>query len=198
MDLRLGFLSSHNGTLVKAIVREINEGELDAKARVIISNNPNSLVLDFANKSRIPNYCVNSKNSTNPDEAILGKLKEYDVNLVLCAGYMKKVEDVLIDFYQNRMLNIHRSLLPKYGGEGMHGRAVIQKIIDSDDVESGATVHVVTSSYDSGRILAQYKFPRYENDTVETLEARLIKVECAMYPQVLRDIQQGLINLDEE
>ena len=198
MELKLGFLSSHGGSLVRAIVREINEGGLDAEAKVIISNNPNSLVLEFANKNKIPNCCVNSKNSDNPDAAILEKLREYDVNLVLCAGYMKKVGDMLIENYKNRILNNHRALLPKYGGEWMWGRAVHEAVIASSDAETGATVHIVNSRYDSGKILTQYKVPRYKNDTPETLEKRVLKIECIMYPQVLRDIQQGLINLDEE
>lgn len=198
MELKLGFLSSHGGSLVRAIVGEINEGDLNAQAKVIISNNQNSLVLNFAHKNKIPNYCINYKNSDNPDEGILEKLREYDVNLVLCAGYMKKVGDLLIENYKNRILNIHRALLPKYGGEGMWGRAVHEAVINSSDTESGATIHLVNSIYDSGRIIAQYKVPRYQNDTPETLEKRVLKLECMMYPQVLRDIQQGLINLDEE
>ncbi len=198
MDLRLGFLSSHNGTLVKAIVREINEGELIAQPKIIIGNNPNSGVLGYAKKSSIPGYCINPKNSQNPDKSILEKLQEYEVNFVLLAGYMKKVGEVIIDSYPNRILNIHRSLLPKYGGEGMYGKVVLEAILKSGDAETGATVHIVNSNYDTGRILAQYKFPVYQTDTIESLERRLLKVECMMYPQVLRDIQAGLINLDEE
>ncbi|MBI2045207.1 phosphoribosylglycinamide formyltransferase [Candidatus Pacearchaeota archaeon] len=198
MELRLGFLSSHNGTLVRAIVNEIKSGELEAQAKVVISNNLNSQVLEFSRASKIPNYCINSKNSVNPEEAILEKLKEHEVNLLLCAGYMKKVEDIIIKAYNNRILNIHRALLPKYGGEGMWGRAVHEAVIASNDSETGATVHIVNSNYDSGRIIAQYKVPRYKNDTPETLEKRVLKIECVIYSQVLRDIQQGLIDLDED
>ena len=198
MELRLGFLSSHGGSLVKAIVNEVNEGYLDAEAKVIISNNQASKVLEFAHKNQIPNYCINSINSNNPYEILLKKLKEHDVNLVLCAGYMKKVGELLIDNYKNRILNIHRALLPRHGGEGMYGRAVHEAVINSPDTETGATIHLVNSFYDSGRIIAQYKVPRYKTDTPETLESRVLKLECMMYPQVLRDIQQGLINLDEE
>ena len=198
MELRLGFLSSHRGSLVRATVREIDEGELDAQAKVVVSNNLNSLVLEYARRKGIPNHCINDLNAGNPDEYMLKTFRKYDVNLVLCAGYMKKVGDILIGGYKNRILNIHRALLPKYGGKGMWGRAVHEAVINSKDTESGATVHLVNSDYDSGRILAQYKVPRYEKDTPETLEERVLKIECVLYPQVLRDIQTGLIDLDEE
>jgi len=198
MELKLGFLSSHGGSLVKAIIKETKEGELEAKAKVIVSNNPDSLALEFAKIIRIPHCCINAKNSENPDESILKVMREHDVNLILCAGYMKKVGDVLINSYRNRILNIHRALLPKYDGKGMYGRAVHEAVIKSSDTETGATVHIVDSNYDAGRILAQYKVPRYEKDTAETLEKRVLKIECVLYPQVLRDIQLGLIDLNKD
>lgn len=196
MDLQLGFLASHNGSNVKAIVEAIEIGQLEGLAKVIISNNTNAQVLEFAKEKNIPYYCLNAKSMPLLDDKILEKLYEHEVNLVVLAGYMKKVGEKIIQSYENRILNIHPSLLPKYGGKGMYGQKVHEAVINSSDIESGATVHIVVPEYDKGRILAQYKVPRYERDTPDTLAERVLRIEHVLYPQVLEDIQKELIILD--
>ncbi|MFA7707987.1 MAG: phosphoribosylglycinamide formyltransferase [Candidatus Pacearchaeota archaeon] len=196
MDLHLGFLASHRGSNVKSILDLISTKELDAYPEVIISNNADSAVLDIAIERGIPNYCLNKKNCMDVDEAIAYILKKHDVNLVILAGYMKKIGEKTLNVYPNRILNIHPSLLPKYGGEGMYGRNIHQSVINSNDLESGATIHIVNKEYDKGKIIAQYKIPRYILDTPETLEERVLKIEHILYPQTLIDIQKGIISLD--
>ena len=110
---------------------------------------------------------------------------------------MKKVPDKVIDTFKNKILNIHPALLPKYGGRGMYGEKVHRAVISSQDTETGATVHVVNSEYDRGPILAQVKLPRYNNDTIETLSQRVLKFEHELYSQVLRDINKGVIILED-
>ncbi|RME77257.1 phosphoribosylglycinamide formyltransferase [Candidatus Woesearchaeota archaeon] len=194
--MRLGFLASHRGSNVEAILKEIEQGKLDARAKVIISNNPKAPVLNLGKEVNIPCYCLNKEITENPDEAILNVLRRHDVNLVVLAGYVKKIGIAVLDAYPNRMLNIHPSLLPKYGGKGMYGMRVHEAVIQSRDRESGATVHIVTQEYDEGRILAQYKVPRYERDTVQTLAERVLGIEHVLYPQTLKDIQRGILSLD--
>lgn len=196
MDLHLGFLASHRGSNVRAILEAIERKELDAHPEVLICNNPDAPVLTLAEEKGIPCYCLNVKNSENLDEAIIETLKNHKVNLVLLAGYMKKLGQAVIDAYPNRILNIHPALLPKYGGEGMYGIRVHEAVINSKDEESGATAHIVNSEYDAGRILSQYKVPRYEKDTPETLAERVLGAEHVLYAQVLKDIQRGIISLD--
>ena len=94
-------------------------------------------------------------------------------------------------------MNIHPSLLPKYGGKGMYGMRVHQAVIDSGDVESGATVHLVTEEYDVGRILGRLRAKRFQDDTAESLAGRVLDVEHILYTQVLRDIRGGVIKLSE-
>lgn len=196
MKLQLAFLASHKGSNVRSMVDEIKGGELKADARVIISNNPNAPVLELAKERNIPNFCLNKNNAENLDERILETLRNYKVNLVVLAGYMKKLEYKVIEAYPNRILNIHPALLPKYGGKGMYGMHVHEAVINSGDIESGATVHIVNEEYDKGRILAQYKVPRYERDTAETLAERVLRIEHILYPQTLVAIQRGIISLD--
>ncbi len=198
MELRLGFLASHRGSNVEAILDAIEKGELEARAEALICNNPGARVLELARERGIPSYCLNKNNTDNLDEAILSVLKKHNVNLLVLAGYLKKLGALVVKAYPNRILNIHPSLLPRYGGKGMYGLRVHEAVINSNDKESGATVHIVTEEYDAGRIIAQYKVPRYERDTPETLAERVLRVEHVLYPQVLMDIQKGIIILDEE
>ncbi len=199
-NLKIGFFASHNGSNVGAILENIKSGYLNAEAKIVISNNPDAGVLEIAKKNNVPALCLNAKNLpdkyTSLDEAILGTLAEHQVNLIVLAGYMKKISPAIIDVYKNRILNIHPALLPKYGGEKMYGEFVHQAVLQSDDTESGATIHLVTPEYDEGKILGQCKVPRYKNDTVATLSQRVLQFEHTLYSQVLKDIELKVIDLD--
>lgn len=181
--MHLGFLSSHRGSNVRAIIDAIEKKELEARVNVLICNNPDAPVLSLAEEKGIPCYCLNAKNNENLDEAIIEAIKNHKVNLVLLAGYMKKLGQSVIDAYPNRILNIHPALLPKYGGERMYGIRVHEAVINSEDEESGAIVHIVNSEYDAGRILAQYRVPRYKKDTPETLAERVLGLSIFFTPK---------------
>lgn len=200
MELRLGFMASHNGSNVEAIIGNIENKNLEALAKVVISNNSDAEVLKMARDKNIPYTCLSSKNYPDfnlLEQAIIGTMRDNDVNLVILAGYMKLLGEDVVNAYRNRILNIHPSLLPNHGGRGMYGIRIHEAVINSDDEETGATVHVVNGDYDDGRILAQCIIPRYERDTPETLAERVLRFEHVLYSQVLRDIQKGIINLDE-
>ncbi len=109
---------------------------------------------------------------------------------------MQIVEKGTLRYYRNRIVNIHPSLLPRHGGEGMYGRYVHEAVINSDDDESGATVHVVTEKIDKGRILTQRIVRRYKIDTPKTLAKRVLEAEHKLYPETLIEIQKGKIDLD--
>ena len=197
MELYLGFLASGRGSNVEAILKEIEKGNLKAEARVIISNKEEAGVLEVGRSRGLPSYYVEGEGEER-DLKILELLRQYGVNLVVLAGYLKKVGRTIIDAYPNRILNIHPSLLPKFGGKGMYGMHVHEAVIGAGERESGVTIHIVDEEYDSGRIIAQYAVPVYEKDTPETLARRVLAVEHVAYPQTLIAIQEGLIDLDGE
>ncbi|HLC81869.1 MAG TPA: phosphoribosylglycinamide formyltransferase [Candidatus Nanoarchaeia archaeon] len=200
MNLNLGFLASHDGSNVKAIMESIEQGRLRASPKVIISNNPNSGVLELAKNKNIPHYCLNEKNFPQKykslDLAIIKTLQEHQVNLVVLAGYMKKVGSQLLEAYHNRILNIHPSLLPKHGGKGLYGLKVHQAVLDYGDTEAGVTIHLANQEYDQGRILAQAKIKVLPNDTADSLASRVLKLEHALYSQTLIEIQTNRLDLD--
>lgn len=190
MELRLGFLVSGRGSNFEAILNSIERGELEAYPKVLLSSNPKAKALEIAKARNIPCCYISS------DEDIVRTLREYDVNMVVLAGYMRKLGEKVLEAYPSRITNIHPSLLPKYGGEGMYGMKVHDAVISSGDEESGATVHFVTSEYDSGKILAQCNVKRFVDDTPEKLAERVLAAEHILYPQTLIGIQKGRISLD--
>lgn len=197
--LRIGFLASHNGSNMQAIVDAIKRGELDAIPAVVISNNSNAFVLERARREGIPAYHISSKQYPNEDEldqAILDTLLKHNVNIVCLAGYMKKVGPKVLNHFKNRVLNIHPALLPKFGGKGMYGRFVHEAVLQAGETQSGCTVHLVDEVYDHGKILGQKVVPVYPHDTIETLAERVLEQEHKLYPEILQKIAKGEIKLD--
>lgn len=198
MELRLGFLASHNGSNMQAIIDACKKGILKAKPVVVISNNSNSGAIERAKKEGLPYYHLSSFTHPDPvhlDKAILDVLKKHNVNLVILAGYMKKLGPLVLNEYKNRVLNIHPALLPKYGGEGMYGKRVHEAVLKAKEKVTGVTIHIVTEEYDKGPILNQVMVEVLENDTVETLAERVLKVEHETYVKTIKMIEDGVIKL---
>lgn len=199
MKLRLGFLASHGGSNVQAILDACREGRLDAEPCVVISNNSDAMVLDRAMAARIPAFHLSSHvhpEAARLDEAILATLEKHRVNLIVLAGYMKKLGPKTLARFRGRVLNIHPALLPKYGGQGMYGNHVHEAVLAAGDKESGATVHLADAEYDEGRILAQKKVSVLADDTSESLAARVLEVEHQLYAETLQRIAKGEIKLE--
>jgi len=199
MKLRLGFLASHGGSNVQAILDACREGRLDAEPCVVISNNSDAMVLDRAMAARVPAFHLSSHVHPDParlDEAILATLEKHRVNLIVLAGYMKKLGPKTLARYRGRVLNIHPALLPKFGGRGMYGYHVHDAVLAAGEKESGATVHLADAEYDEGRILAQKKVPVMADDTSESLAARVLEVEHQLYADTLQRIAKGDIKLE--
>lgn len=189
--LNLGFLCSHGGSNMQAIVDNINSGKLDATACAVISNNATAFAITRAQNANIPNYIVNEKTFPNQvDEEIIRIFKSHNVDTIILAGYMKLVSELLISSFNNRVLNIHPALLPKFGGKCMYGNNVHKAVIEANETVSGATVHLVNSEYDKGRILGQAEVPVLVGDTTETLARRVLETEHKLYSSVLIKISQ--------
>lgn len=195
-ETRLGFLVSHRGSNMQAIIDACKRGELNAVPAVVITNNASSQALQRAQSESIPCYVANSRtcaDARSPDEFILKRLLEHRVDLVILAGYMKKVGTPVLSQFAGRIINIHPSLLPKYGGQGMYGLRVHQAVLAARESETGATVHLVEEDYDRGPILAQEKVFVTPDDTVETLAARVLEVEHKLFVKTLSRIICGEI-----
>lgn len=171
----IAVFSSHNGSGFDTIVEAIEAKELPINISLVISNNTNSPVLQKAQNKNIKSYIVNQKNTPNINARLIELLKQNECEYIFLAGYMKKLDSCITDNF--KVLNTHPALLPKYGGEGMYGKHVHEAVIASDDTISGVTIHEVNSEYDSGEIILQKVLHLSHDETVETLELKIKKLE---------------------
>ena len=199
-DMKLGFLASGSGTNMQAIVDACRDGRLPAEPVVAVGNNSRSRALERARRQGIPAFHLSSRTHPDPEEldaAIASVLGRCGADLVCLAGYMKLVGPRTLRAFEGRVLNIHPALLPKYGGRGFYGGAVHEAVLASGDTETGATVHLVDELYDHGPVLARVRVPVLAGDTPETLAARVLEQEHRLFPDTLRRIAAGEINLPD-
>jgi phosphoribosylglycinamide formyltransferase-1 len=189
LGLNLCVLASGSGSNLKAIIRAGKSRKIRSKVVLVISNNSDSKALLAARENNIPSYHLSNKLfSSQPefDKKFLALLKEYKVDLLILAGYMKLVSPAVTKKYKNRILNIHPALLPAYGGKGMYGLNVHKAVLKSGDKTTGATVHLVDDIYDNGAVVLQKKVRVKPGDTPETLQKRVLRAEHILYPEAIK------------
>jgi phosphoribosylglycinamide formyltransferase-1 len=196
--MNIGVLASHNGTNLQAMIDAHDNGKLDAKIAVVISNNSKSGALERARKHRIKYYHLSNK--THPDinsldEAICNALEEAAVDIVFLAGYMKKLGRLTLTRFKGKILNTHPALLPKFGGKGMFGINVHKAVIKSGEKESGVSIHIVDTEYDTGSVIRQCKVKVYNQDTPELLCERVLKCERNFIVETLQKIATNELEL---
>jgi len=196
--LRIGFLASHGGSGMRAIVAAIGSGELNAEARLLVSNNRDCAALQFARDHGLAWRHISAATEGGPDAAdaaIAEAMLQAGVNLVVLSGYMRKLGPAMLARYAGRILNIHPGLLPRFGGQGMYGRRVHEAVRAAGETATGATIHLVDSGYDTGPIIAQRRAPVLPHDTAEDIEARVKALEPGLYVETLKRIAEGEIAL---
>lgn len=197
---RLGFFASHGGSNFEAIAKACHAGQVHADPTVLIYNNPNAKVKERAASLNVAAFCMNASKFESLDDLdsrIIQVLSEHEVDLVILAGYMKKIGPKVLFTYSGRILNIHPALLPKYGGKGMYGMKVHEQVVHDREQESGATIHVVTKDYDEGPILAQGKVAVVDSDSAESLAKKVLLVEHQLYPSTIQAVISGEVRLPE-
>ena len=184
MPSRLAVLASGRGSNLQAIIEHFDNLARERVATVVLvaSNRADSPALLRAATASID---IASFNPNDDGSELLALLQKFRIDLVVLAGYLKRIPPKVISEYAGRIINIHPALLPAFGGEGMYGARVHEAVIASGATETGVTVHVVDNEYDRGPILAQWRIPVEESDTVETLAARVLNVEHVVYPRVV-------------
>ncbi len=186
----LGVLASGSGSNLEAIANAINAGQLDAKIAILIYNNPDAFAAQRAEKLGIPSKLLNHrqyKQREDLDQAIIEVFQQSGVDLVIMAGWMRVVTQVLIDAFPSRILNIHPSLLPSF--PGMHA---IEQALNYGVKVTGCTVHVVSLEVDSGPIVQQAAVPVLADDTLTSLQQRIQVQEHIIYPQAIANFAHKL------
>ena len=190
--MTISFLASHNGTSVKYIIEAIKSKKLNAQIGIVITNNLNSQIYEWCIKNHIKvKHISGTTNPINEDDYIATTLETVNTDIVILSGYMKKIGSKTISKYENKILNIHPSLLPKYGGEGLYGDKVHKSVLESKDTISGATVHIVSKNYDEGEIISQSSVEIMPLETIESLKKKVQALEGELY---LRSIKNYFLN----
>lgn len=192
--LRLGVLASGGGTNLQSIIDRCQDGSLDAEIAVVICNNPGAGALDRAARAGILTQCVNHREFPSReafDTAVVKALQEAGVELVVLAGFMRIITQTFIDAFPERVINIHPALLPAF--PGLH---VQQQAIDYGARFSGCTVHFVDGGVDTGPVLIQAVVPILQEDTAETLAARILEQEHRIYPRAIQLIAENRVRIN--
>ena len=186
--IRLGVLGSTKGTDLQAILDAIHNDALDAAVVVVVSNRENSYILERARNHNIPDVFVPHTGKTRDefDREITAALHQHEAELVLLIGYMRILSAEFCRIWQDRILNIHPSLLPKYAG-GIDTN-VHEKVLRNGDLETGCTIHFVTEEVDAGPILIQKKCTVAAEDTIESLKTRVQQLEGVAFIEAIEMI----------
>lgn len=183
--LKIAIFASGNGTNAENIIRYFqSHGEYGMEVALVVANNPEAYVLQRARSLNVPAKTVPAKGFRDP-EVILPLLDEFGVSAVVLAGFLLMVPEFIIDRYQNRILNIHPSLLPKFGGKGMYGHHVHEAVVAAGEKETGITIHRVTADCDKGEIVFQTTVDLTPDDTPQTIEAKIHVLEQRHFPEVI-------------
>ena len=196
--LNIGILASHGGSNLQAIIDACKSEIVIANPVVVISNNSKSGALKRARNEGVPCFHISKSlfiDDKEVDYQITQKLLSYKVDLVVLAGYMKKLGVLIMSTFEDRIINVHPSLLPKFGGKGMYGIKVHESVLAAGEHKTGVTIHKVQGEYDRGTILAQAEVQIRENDTSSSLRDRVLIVEHELYVETLREISLGGIKL---
>lgn len=179
----IGVLCSGRGTNLQSIIAAVESGQIPAPIGVVLTDKPDVMALERAEKAGIPNFCVNRKECSDKqefEEKLVEKLREHGVTLVVLAGFMRILSPYFVRAFKGRILNIHPALLPSFPGAHAH-----RDVLEYGVKISGVTVHFVDEGMDSGPIILQAAVPVEDDDTEDTLAARVLVEEHKIYPRAI-------------
>ncbi len=190
----LGVLCSGRGTDLQSIIDAINAGQIDAKIGVVITDKPGVMALERAEKAGIKNICINRKEFADRqsfEEKLTEALRAEGVTLVVLAGFMRILSPYFVHEFSGRIMNIHPALLPSFTGAHAH-----RDVLAYGVKVSGCTVHFVDEGMDSGPIILQAAVPVLQDDTEDTLGARVLEQEHILYPKAIQLYVEGRLRVD--
>ncbi len=180
MDMNFVVMASGKGTTVEFLLSKQFNGQLQPKICGLITDNSRAEAPQVAQRYEIPHQCISPKDYSSYDlwdSAILAGIESYQPDVILLAGFLKKIGPRVLNKFHNKIINCHPSLLPKFGGLGMYGRNVHASVLESKETKTGVTIHYVNEQLDDGQILKQVEVPVQPADTVEILEDRVKAAE---------------------
>ena len=181
----LSIFVSGNGTNLQRIAEYFLE-DYDIKIVNVVCNNPKAYAIERAKKLDIPVRMITKEDFKS--EAFVKELQDLDVDLIVLAGFLWKLPENLVKAFPKKIVNIHPALLPKYGGKGYYGEHVHEAVVAAKEAQSGITVHYVNELYDSGEIILQARVSLDENETPDSLAAKIHQLEQAYFPVAIEQV----------
>ncbi|TVQ65588.1 MAG: phosphoribosylglycinamide formyltransferase [Balneolaceae bacterium] len=185
---KLVLFASGSGSNFQAVIDAVKTQKLSAEITGLVASREGIGAIDRAVDHNISYTIIQEPDPQKESEKLNELLNQWDPDLIVLAGYLKKIPAFLINRYRNAIINIHPSLLPKFGGHGYYGLRVHQAVIEAGETQTGCTVHYVTEEYDQGAVIRQEIVPVFENDTPESLAKRVLKAEHKLLPEVIAEL----------
>lgn len=192
--LNIAVFASGRGTNARAILDFIDRAAVNARISLIISNKSDAGVFNIAKEYNIPHRLVRPTDENYVND-LLAVLDDHAIELIVLAGYLKKIPSSIISKYRNKIMNIHPALLPAFGGQGMYGMNVHRAVIEYGVKVSGATVHFVDEEYDHGPIIMQETVEVQDTDTPESLAAKVLAIEHRIYSKAVQLYADGKLKI---
>ncbi len=195
--INLAIFVSGRGSQLKNIIEKTKEKKLDAEIKLVVSSKKTAPAFFIARRNKIKAlYLSKRKLGKNFDSILLHSLKKEKIDLVVLAGYLKKISPKIVRAYRNKIVNIHPAWdIRRFGGKGMYGEHVHKKVLKLNEPFSGATVHFVDEIYDRGPIIWRIKVPIFNSDTPDVLAERILKLEHKIYPWVIQLFAEGRVKV---
>ncbi len=195
--LRIAVLISGGGTTLHNFIEKIDAGQLPVEIALVVSSSPAARGLQFAQQAGIPSVVVERATCDCQDAfscTIFDHCRRAGAALVVMGGFLKRL--TIPDDFRNRVLNIHPGLIPAFCGQGLYGHHVHEAVLAYGAKLSGCTVHFADNEYDHGPVILQRAVPVLDDDTPDTLAARVFAAECEAYPEALRLIAEGRVRVE--
>lgn len=195
--IKLAVFVSGRGSNLKSILTKIDAGELNASVSAVISDKMECPALSFAKDKGISTFLVSSgeKEGYCSYNYLIKQFERLQINLIVLAGFLKKIPDELIDKFENKIINIHPALLPAFGGKGMYGINVHKAVYESSAKVSGASVHFVNKVYDDGKIIDQRCVDISDVSSPEEIAERVLRVEHELLPSVIKKFTENKVKI---
>jgi phosphoribosylglycinamide formyltransferase-1 len=183
---RIAIFASGSGSNAQKIMEYFNKHQ-DAEVSLVLTNNPEAYVLQRADNFEVPSH-IFDRDEFYHSEDIVSLLKNLQIDLIVLAGFLWLIPENLLSAFPNRIINIHPSLLPKFGGKGMYGDRVHKAVLEARAEESGISIHFVNQHFDEGEIIHQSKFRIEKKDDLEMIKFKIQQLEHLHYPKVVEQL----------
>lgn len=191
---QLVFFASGSGTNFQSVIDAVEAGKIHANIAGLITNRKGVQAVERAEDHQIPVQTLapaDFETTRRYEQALVNIVEKWEPDLIVLAGYLLKIPVEVIHKFRGKIINIHPSLLPDYGGKGFYGMNVHEAVLKAGEQETGCTVHIVTKEYDEGRVLGQRKVPVFDADTPKKLASRVLEQEHKLLPEVISNLVEG-------